>query len=53
MREIWNRLTGKQYFRPLIIFMIILLFNGIVSKGEFFLHFPLWMGTYTDVLLIL
>ncbi len=39
MREIWNRLTGKQYFRPLIIFMIILLFNGIVSKGEFFYTF--------------
>ena len=36
MREAWNRISEKQYFRPLIIFIIILLFNGIVSKGEFF-----------------
>ena len=36
MRETWNRLSGKQYFRPLVIFIMILLFNGIVSKGEFY-----------------
>lgn len=36
MKQKWNELSAKQYFRPLMIFVLILLFNGIVSKGEFF-----------------
>lgn len=36
MRELWNKISAKQYFRPLMVFAIILLFNGIVSRGEFF-----------------
>lgn len=43
MKLVWNRLSTKQYFRPLVIFLVILLFNAIVSKGEFF-HFSIVDG---------
>lgn len=36
MKKLWSGLLQKQYIRPIIIFGIILLFNAIVSKGEFF-----------------
>ncbi len=36
MKTTWEKLTAQKYFRPLLIFAIILLFNGIVSRGEFF-----------------
>lgn len=36
MKKKWNRLTQKQEFWPLVIFLAILLFNGIVSGGGFF-----------------
>lgn len=36
MKEKWNKLSQKQAFWPVVIFLVILLFNGIASKGEFF-----------------
>lgn len=36
MKEKWNKFTQKQEFWPVIIFLAILLFNGIVSGGSFF-----------------
>lgn len=36
MKEKWNKLSQKQAFWPVVIFLVILLFNGIVSKGDFF-----------------
>lgn len=36
MKEKYGKLSQKQAFWPVMIFLAILLFNGIVSKGEFF-----------------
>jgi len=36
MKTILNKWSKNQVFWPIVIFLIILLFNGIVSKGEFF-----------------
>lgn len=36
MKEKWSKFTQKQEFWPLVIFLIILAFNGIVSGGSFF-----------------
>lgn len=36
MKEKWNKLSQNQAFWPVIIFLVILLFNGIASKGDFF-----------------
>lgn len=36
MKEKWSKLSRKQEFWPCIIFLAILLFNGIVSGGDFF-----------------
>lgn len=35
-RNTWSQISQKQYIRPMIILAIILLFNAVVSKGEFF-----------------
>ena len=36
MKEKWNKLSQKQAFWPVMIFLVILLFNGIASGGDFF-----------------
>jgi len=36
MKERLTKLSQKQVFWPAVIFLIILLFNAIVTKGEFF-----------------
>lgn len=36
MKEKWKKLSQKQAFWPVMIFLIILLFNGITTKGAFF-----------------
>ena len=36
MKEKWNKLSQKKAFWPVVIFLVILLFNGIMSGGEFF-----------------
>lgn len=36
MKEKFNKLSQKKAFWPVVIFLVILLFNGIVSGGDFF-----------------
>ena len=36
MKDKLSKLTQKQVFWPMVIFLIILLFNAIISGGEFF-----------------
>lgn len=36
MKEKWNKLSQEQAFWPVVIFLVILLFNGIATKGSFF-----------------
>ncbi len=36
MREKFDQLSQKKAFWPIVIFLIILLFNGIATKGAFF-----------------
>ncbi len=36
MKEKFNKLSQKKAFWPVVIFLVILLFNGVVSGGDFF-----------------